>query len=225
MDSLVTNSGYCHPHECWMFLSLLFAFQVYIFVYCTRLKGSWEMYLVTRVGQEQNARRHLTPPTGRFLAWRLRRGTFALGDMSCRVMIGSDERHTFLLWVVLLFPWLRHISILNHNCGKAHTHLTPTYVNSISPKTARYERMQPSILWKWLAWNVCSPMFSHLSHPSDTLDKAEREICPSKMEPFSKEVEFWSKLMVSGKKYLISRTSCWAFSSWLFIKWRWKGNL
>lgn len=221
MDPSVTSFGYCHPRERWMFETCLHSRCT--FLYTVNALKQAVRCVITRAGPEKKCQKAPTPPTGRFLAWRLRRGTFAHGDMSCRAMIGSDERHAFLFWVALLFPWLRHISILNHNCGKAHTHLT--YVNSISPKTARYERTQPSILGKWPAWNVCSPMFGHLSRPRNSLDKATQEISPFKMDPLTREAEFWSKLMVSGKKYVLSRTSCRAFSSWLFIKWRWKGNL
>lgn len=45
-------------------------------------------------------------------------------------------------------------------------------------------------------------MLSHWSSPSDTFDKAEHEIYPFNMEHFAREAEFWSRLMVSGTKYL-----------------------
>lgn len=145
-------------------------------------------------------------------------------ELSCRDWQWWEKAY-FSLLSLLLFPWLRHISILNHNCGEAHAHLTPTYVNPFLPRPSTMRERKLPILWKRLGWNVRSPSFSRSSRPSDTPDKVERDIYPSKMEPFAREAEFWSKLMVSGKKYLISRASSWAPSLWLFIKWRWKGNL
>lgn len=46
-----------------------------------------------------------------------------------------------------------------------------------------------------------SAVLSHLSSSGDTFDKAEQEICPFRMERFTREAEFWSRLMVSPMSY------------------------
>lgn len=174
----------------------------------------------------KNARRHLHHPLKD--SWHGDWGVahFAHGgNMSCPVMIGPDERHAFLFWVVLLFPWLRHISVLNHNCGKAYTHLTPTYVNSISLKTARSERMQPSILWKLAGltcWLSCG----------QSLEPAKGHIWQSRRRNLSlQDGAFrkgsWVLEQANGKWNEVFNIKDILLGIFLvaFYKMRWKGNL
>lgn len=85
-------------------------------------------------------------------------------ELSCRDWQWWEKAY-FSLLSLLLFAWLRRISILNHNCGEAHAHLTPTYVNSISPKTVNYERTQTAGIMK-VAGLKCSLSFVQSLEPS-----------------------------------------------------------
>lgn len=110
---------------------------------------------------------------------------------------------TFLLWIMLLCPWMKHILVLNHNYRKCPHPFHPNRCKfHFSQDSQRWENATVNIMKVARLTRLPSAVLSHLSSSGDTFDKAEQEIYPFSMEHFTREAEFWSRLMVSPMSFL-----------------------